>query len=103
MMYSEFIEISGKSEKYITYPEYTTYIEPIYMQSEMNKQDFVKLLEDTYKTLVYPVVEKAIRNLSMTDKLNMMNGSESVMKPIEQIDFKARKIAYCYLNLLLMA
>ena len=50
MMYSEFIEISGKSEKYITYPEYTTYIEPIYMQSEMNKQDFVKLLEDTYKT-----------------------------------------------------
>lgn len=79
------------------------FIEPIYMQSEMTKQEFVKSLNDTFEKLVYPVVEKAIRNLSMTDKLNMMNGSESVMKPIEQIDFEARKIAYCYLNLLLIA
>ena len=103
MMYNEFIEISGKSESYITYPEYTAYIEPIYMQSEMTKQEFVKILNNTFENLVYPVVEKAIRNLSMTDKLNMINGSESLMKPIEQIDFEARKIAYCYLNLLLIA
>ena len=73
------------------------------MQSEMTKQEFVKILNNTFEKLVYPVVEKAIRNLSMTDKLNMMNGSESVMKPIEQIDFEARKIAYYYLNLLLIA
>ena len=33
MMYNEFLELSGKSESYISYKEYTEEIEPIYMAS----------------------------------------------------------------------
>ena len=32
MMYSEFINISGKSESYISFAEYSTFIEPVYME-----------------------------------------------------------------------
>lgn len=54
MMYSEFIEHSNFTEQYISYAEYTTYIEPIYMAAEQipTKQEFITLLEDTFKSLV---------------------------------------------------
>ena len=50
MMYSEFIEHSNFTEQYISYAEYTTYIEPIYMAAEQipTKQEFITLLEDTF-------------------------------------------------------
>lgn len=104
MMYSEFIKISNFTEKYISFAEYTTFIEPIYMAADQipTKQDFVTLLSDTFKQLVYPVVEKAIRNLSLTDKLTLIEcGSEPIQEHLSKIDFEARKLAYQYLKLLL--
>ena len=35
MMYSEFVEMSGKSESYISLTEYTEEIEPIYMNCDI--------------------------------------------------------------------
>lgn len=54
MMYSEFIEHSNFTEHYISFTEYTTYIEPIYMVADQipTKQEFITLLEDTFKSLV---------------------------------------------------
>ena len=71
MMYSEFIEHSNFTEQYISYAEYTTYIEPIYMAAEQipTKQEFITLLEDTFKSLVNPVIEKAMHSLSLEDKI----------------------------------
>lgn len=44
MMYSEFIELTQVSENYISYAEYTTLIEPIYMDCKLpNKQEFCKM------------------------------------------------------------
>lgn len=62
MMYSEFIEHSNFTEQYISYAEYTTYIEPIYMAADQipTKQEFIAMLRDAFKSLVNPVVEKAI-------------------------------------------
>ena len=42
MMYSEFIEISNFTEQYISFAEYTTCIEPIYMAADQipTKQEF---------------------------------------------------------------
>ena len=42
MMYCEFIEISEYGENYITFTEYHDYIEPIYMDADLSKQDFVR-------------------------------------------------------------
>ena len=35
MMYSEFIGLSNFTEKYISFAEYTTFIEPIYVACEI--------------------------------------------------------------------
>ena len=70
MMYSEFIKISNFTEQYISFTEYTTYIEPIYMAADQipTKQEFISLLRDAFKSLVHPVIEKAMHNLSLEDK-----------------------------------
>ena len=104
MMYSEFIELSGKTEAYISFAEYTTFIEPIYMEAENipTKQEFVNHLNAAFQQIVYPVVEQAIHNLSLNDKLTFIEcGSHKIVEHIEKIDFEARKLAYQYLRLYL--
>lgn len=104
MMYSEFIEHSNFSEQYISFTEYTTYIEPIYMAADQipTKQEFITLLEDTFKSLVNPVIEKAMHSLSLEDKLMYLEcGSQQIQEHLERIDFEARKLAYQYLKLML--
>ena len=101
MMYSEFIEMSGKTEKYISFVEYTTFIEPIYMESNCNsKMEFINMLKEAFTKIVYPAVEKAIRNISLNDKLSIIEcNSATVTEEIEKVDFEARKITYEYLKL----
>ena len=41
MMYCEFINISEYGENYITFTEYHDYVEPIYMECDMSKQDLL--------------------------------------------------------------
>lgn len=104
MMYSEFIEHSNFTEHYISFTEYTTYIEPIYMVADQipTKQEFITLLEDTFKSLVNPVIEKAMHSLSLEDKLMYLEcGSQQIQEYLERIDFEARKLAYQYLKLML--
>lgn len=104
MMYSEFIEHSNFTEQYISYAEYTTYIEPIYMAADQipTKQEFIALLRDAFKALVNPVIEKAMHSLSLEDKLMYLEcGSQQIQEHLERIDFEARKLAYQYLKLML--
>ena len=62
MMYCEFIDISEYGENYITFTEYHDYIEPIYMDADLSKQDFVALLKETIHQMVEPVVQRASWN-----------------------------------------
>ena len=104
MMYSEFIELSGKTENYISFVEYSTFIEPIYMAADQipTKQEFIAILRDAFKSLVNPVVEKAMHSLSLEDKIMYLEcGSQQVQEYLERIDFEARKLAYQYLKLML--
>lgn len=104
MMYSEFIEHSNFTEQYISYAEYTTFIEPIYMTADQipTKQEFIAMLRDAFKSLVNPVVEKAMHSLSLEDKIMYLEcGSQQVQEYLERIDFEARKLAYQYLKLML--
>ena len=104
MMYSEFIEHSNFTEQYISYAEYTTFIEPIYMAADQipTKQEFIAMLRDAFKSLVNPVIEKAMHSLSLEDKLMYLEcGSQQIQEYLERIDFEARKLAYQYLKLML--
>ena len=103
MMYCEFIDLSEYGENYITFTEYHNYIEPIYMECDMSKQDFVALLKDTIHQFVKPVVERAIHSLPLPDKLTIAFSDEEpveLLDHITQVDFEARKLVYQYLKLM---
>lgn len=101
MMYSEFLEISGKPEKYISFVEYTSLIEPIYMDCELSKKDFIATMEEGFDKIVYPAVDKAISALPLEDKLRMVNGdAPDLLEQIAKVDFQARLVAYEYLKLM---
>lgn len=105
MMYDEFLELSGKSESYISYKEYTEEIEPIYMACELpTKQDFVKVFNDAFKRIVYPIVENSISNFTTEEKLAYLYSfqREETDETIKIFDRKARQIAYDYMKLYLM-
>ena len=104
MMYCEFIDISEYGENYITFTEYQDYVEPIYMECDMSKQDFVALLKETIHQMVEPVVQRAIHSLPLPDKLAIAFSDEEpveLLDHIAKIDFEARKLVYQYLKLML--
>lgn len=104
MMYSEFINISEYGENYITFTEYHDYVEPIYMDADLSKQDFVALLKETIHQMVEPVVQRAIHNVPLPDKLAIVFSDEEpveLLDRIAKIDFEARKLVYQYLKLML--
>lgn len=98
MMYSEFLELSGKTENYISYTEYTNEIEPIYTDCELSKADFIKLMDTAFSMIVYPAVEKAIHNLAADIKEAYINHEISIDEQIGKIDRAARKAAYEYMK-----
>ena len=104
MMYCEFINISEYEENYITFTEYHDYIEPIYMDADLSKQDFVALLKETIHQMVEPVVQRDIHSLPLPDKLAIAFSDEEpveLLDRIAKIDFEARKLVYQYLKLML--
>ena len=101
MMYSEFLEISGKPEKYISFVEYTSLIEPIYMNCELYKKDFIAVMEEGFDKIVYPAVDKASSALTLEDKLRRVKGdAPEIMEQVAKVDFQARLVAYEYLRLM---
>lgn len=86
MMYSEFIEISNFTEQYISFAEYTTCIEPIYMAADQipTKQEFISLLRDAFKILVNPVVEKLFTICHWQTSLLIWNADHSKFRTIWQ-------------------
>ena len=78
MMYCEFIDISEYGENYITFTE--------------------------YHEMVEPVVQRAIHNIPLPDKLAIAFSDEEpveLLDRIAKIDFEARKLVYQYLKLML--
>ena len=101
MMYSEFIRLSGEPESIISFKEYTDYIEPIYTNCELDKQDFIKLLLDAYKKISIPVRKKLFENLTIEEKTHYIYGHNVSNEKLVQKDFESRKIVYEYLKLYL--
>ena len=105
MMYSEFINISGKSESYISFAEYSTFIEPVYMECRENKRDFCCIFNRIFSKIVPPLVERAIENLNTKEKfyyLNKEGDYDEILEKLDKIDLEARKLAYQYLKLALI-
>lgn len=78
MMYSEFIEHSNFTEQYISYAEYTTYIEPIYMAADQipTKQEFIAMLRDAFTDLLQWMMVLSIS--SIIQELVLMEEKDTV-------------------------
>lgn len=102
MMYSEFIEMTGVTEKYITYREYTDEIEPIYMECNLTKQEFIGVLKDAFSKIVNPIVENHICNKTLLEKIYIMDKGVDAERMLPTLDREARKLAYQYMKLFLL-
>ena len=103
MMYNEFLTLSGMTEGYISYTEYTNEIEPIYTDCDLSKTEFIDLLVKTFDTIVIPAVNKKIENLPTQEKEAMAFDFDnpetlSIIKKVQQTDRAARKAAYEYIK-----
>lgn len=66
------------------------------------KQEFIKFFNETFEKMVYPVVEKIIDDLPLTDKWEYVYGNRSdIQEKLETADDKARHLAYQYMRLYL--
>ncbi len=90
MMYSEFIKISGLN---IDYKQYTEIVEPMYMAiGNMNKQDFIKFITPSVKTLIKETVkpkEKTIKKMLVRDnsgRAKTPNGCWYHIEYVELVD-----------------
>lgn len=87
MMYSEFIEKTGYSETYMTYNDYTTYIEPVYMESNKDKDNFCKDFYKSYRNNVQKIVEMLISAKTVKECEDyIFNGNNDVMNDVRTIE-----------------
>ncbi|MCC8015427.1 MAG: hypothetical protein LIO87_09540 [Eubacterium sp.] len=102
MMYSEFLELSGKEEAYISFTEYTNEIEPIYMNSScLNKREFIRAFKKTFRTIVQTAIETAYNKIpSDIKEAYVFSNDNTLERQLEVIDREARQIGYKYLELI---
>lgn len=83
MTYNEFIMITEWSEEYMTYEDYTNYIEPVYNDSDLDKHIFCKALYKCHERCVYTPVNMAISAHTIEEKEAYLNGY--VMSDVEAL------------------
>jgi hypothetical protein len=91
MTYKEFIIITGWSEVYMTYEDYTNYIEPVYNDSDLDKHIFCKALYKCHEKCVYTPVNMAISAHSIEEKEAYLNGNTYIMSDVEALHESLRQ------------
>lgn len=85
MMYSEFITITGWTEEYMTYEDYTNSIELYYNDSEQDKHKWCKALYKAHNILVNEPVEAAISAHTTAEKEAFIGGDTDVFKDVAEL------------------
>ena len=87
MLYKEIIDITGWDESYITYEDYTKYLEPAYMMSGLDKKTWCNRLYKAYKKCVYTPVDMAISAKVTAEKEDyVFNKNEAVMNDVKALE-----------------
>ena len=91
MMYNEFIALTGWSEDYMTYEDYTNYIEEAYNKSQLDKKTWCNRLYRAYDRCVYTPVNMAISAHITEDKEDyVFNGNEAVMGNVKALEMQLK-------------
>lgn len=87
MMYNEFIALTGWSEDYMTYEDYSNYIEEAYNKSQLDKKTWCKALYKAYRKCVYTPVNMAISAHITEEKEDyVFNKNEAVMDDVKALE-----------------
>ena len=84
MMYSEFIERTGYGETYVTFADYSDFIEPAYMRLDVDKDKFCKKLYKLHAEKVYSAVNLVITGKSLSEKEDYICGDNSAFADVEK-------------------
>lgn len=84
MMYSEFIERTGFNESYMTYNDYTDFVEPVYNDSTDDKDKFCKKFYKLHRERVSNAVELMISGKALAEKEAYICGDQSMFSEIEK-------------------
>ena len=92
MMYNEFIALTGWSEDYMTYEDYTEYLEQAYNKSQLDKRTWCNRLYRAYDRCVYTPVNMAISAHITEDKEDyVFNKNEAVMTDVKAIEMTLKQ------------
>lgn len=86
MMYSEFITITGWDESYMTYNDYTEWLEQAYNDSRLDKYKWCRNLYKAYTKYVYTPTEMAISAKMTEDKVDYINGNADIMNDVKALE-----------------
>lgn len=75
MMYCEFIERTGWSENYMTLTDYEEKIEPVYMESTLDKNTFCKKFYELHNSIIVPAIECLVASKSLEEKEALIAGA----------------------------
>ena len=93
MMYNEFIALTGWSEDYMTYEDYTNYIEEAYNKSQLDKRTWCNRFYRAYDRCVYTPVNMAISAKVTIEKEDyVFNGNEAVMTDVMALEMQLKDI-----------
>lgn len=93
MMYNEFIDLTGYEENYITYKDYTENIEPVYMESDLDKKQFCKAFCKAHDKCVNTAVNMAISAKTLEEKWDYaLCGKEEIMADVHRLHEQLKEI-----------
>lgn len=75
MMYCEFIERTGWNESYMTPSDYDDKIEPVYMESTLDKNAFCEKFYKLHNSIVVSAIECLIASKSLEENFEIINGN----------------------------
>lgn len=85
MMYSEFLEKTGFTERYIPYKMYKDFIEPCYMESTLNQKIFCKRFYKLHTSLVSSSVDLLFKTVDSNVLEEYVFGEKKVPEQILDI------------------
>lgn len=99
MMYSEFLNIGGEKVNHITFTEYSTLVEPLYIECDVDKRVFVLNLVNYLDRVEAETITGVIKRLVYEGKADLAAGEPYMTEYVQKVALEARKLVYQMIRL----
>ena len=99
MMYSEFLSLGGEKVNHITFTEYSTLVEPLYIECDVDKRVFVLNLVNYLNRVEAETITGVIKRLAYEGKVDLAAGEAYMTEYVQKVALEARKLVYQMIRL----